>query len=102
MDSIAVLIKEPDTDQLVVLMPNCSMGAAPRENGEIMVKLTDLDTGVPIMASFDPENFKDVVENFQAALGTRLVEVSDAEVKEFGRGTEGPQADRALRATRGA
>ena len=84
MDHLMVLAREPDTDELVVLLPNASMGAAPRENGDILVKIKDVDTGVPIMAAFDPDSFMDIVKNFQAALGSRIVAVDDEEVRRFG------------------
>lgn len=80
-----VFVRDPETGELVMMIPNCSLGAAPRENGDILVQFKDIDTGIPIMAAFDPEQFGEVVKKFQKALGTRLIEVDEAEVRQFGR-----------------
>lgn len=86
---MAVFIRDPETNEMGVMLPNASMGSAAREDGTILIKVMDIDSGTPIYIPFDPETFEEVVKQFQKTLGRRIV---TADISDLRRETGGDQA----------
>jgi hypothetical protein len=79
---MATIVREDD--QLAILLNSAGMGAAPLPDGEILVKITDAETGMSAYTRYTPEKFGEIIANFQQAMGRRIVTVEDEEIKKYG------------------
>jgi hypothetical protein len=73
-----------DDGEWALLIQHMGIGATPLPDGQLLVKVTDGETGISALSRFSPEALAGVVNNFREALGRRIVEVDDEERRRFG------------------
>jgi hypothetical protein len=87
-----VFVKDPESGNMAVILQNGSIGCAAREDGSVMVKMLDIDTGIPIFLQFQGEDFPEVAMAFQKVAASRIVTADPQEVARFGRNNPDPAA----------